>query len=182
MGYPVPSDRSVAPYLPMKNLATKDLATKNRAALAFSIPLFTATYPMSQLERLILMAEDELTEYSTQARKIEKLRRKIGLSVSPAEQQEVRQALQDMVPDRGILKAIEENRQNFALPLWGITGLGLLEGFLGIPWGWLAAIAGTAGAFSVQRLGWQLQAKRLLIETFDDIEARTADLKRPERS
>ena len=134
---------------------------------------------MSQLERLILMAEDELTEYSTQARKIEKLRRKIGLSVSPAEQKEVRQQLLELVPQGGILKVLEENRQNFALPLWGIAGLGLLEGFLGIPWGWLAAIGGIAGAFSLQKLGWQLQAKRLLIETFDDIEARTSDLKRP---
>ena len=39
---------------------------------------------MQQLERLIRMAEDELTEYSTDARKIEKLWRKIGLSVPMA--------------------------------------------------------------------------------------------------
>ena len=134
---------------------------------------------MSQLERLILMAEDELTEYSTQARKIEKLRRKISLSMSPAEQQQVRQAVQAMLPERGILRALEENRQSFALPLWGIAGLGLLEGFLGIYWGWLVGIAGVAGAFSLQKLGWQLQAKRLLIATFEDIDARTADLKKP---
>lgn len=41
---------------------------------------------MSQLERLLKMAEDELTEYSTGARKMEKLRRKIGLTVSVTEQ------------------------------------------------------------------------------------------------
>ncbi len=31
---------------------------------------------MPELDRLILMAEDELTQYSTDARKIEKLRQK----------------------------------------------------------------------------------------------------------
>ena len=48
---------------------------------------------MSQLERLVKMAEDELTEYSTDARKMEKLRRKIGLSVSLAEQRQIREEL-----------------------------------------------------------------------------------------
>ncbi len=47
---------------------------------------------MGQLERLVLMAEDELTQYSTDARKIEKLRQKIGLSVSLAEQRQVKEA------------------------------------------------------------------------------------------
>ena len=47
---------------------------------------------MDKLEGLIKMAEDELTEYSTDARKIEKLRRKIGLSVSMAEQRRCREA------------------------------------------------------------------------------------------
>ena len=132
---------------------------------------------MDQLERLIMMAEDELTEYSTEARKIEKLRRKIGLSVSRFEQQQVREALAEMLPKRGILRAVEEQRQNFALPLWGVAGLGLLEGFQGIWFGWLAAIAGTVGAFSVQKWGWKMQAKRLLMKTFEDIDARTADMK-----
>ena len=84
---------------------------------------------MDQLERLIMLAEDELTEYSTEARKIEKLRRTIGLSVSRFEQQQVREALEEMLPKRGIARAVEKQRQNFALPLWGVAGLGLLEGF-----------------------------------------------------
>ncbi|WP_017328278.1 hypothetical protein [Synechococcus sp. PCC 7336] len=128
---------------------------------------------MSQLERLLLMAGDELAEYSTEARKIEKLRRKISLSVSRAEQQQVREVLRAEMPKRGIVKAIEEQRQTFALPLWGIAGLGLLEGFLGVPVGWVAAIGGTVAAVSVQRWGWQLQAKRLLLKTFADIDAHT---------
>jgi hypothetical protein len=41
---------------------------------------------MGQLERLLLMAEDELTQYSTDARKLEKLRQKVGLSVPLTEQ------------------------------------------------------------------------------------------------
>ncbi|MEL7084915.1 MAG: hypothetical protein AAF268_10185 [Cyanobacteria bacterium P01_A01_bin.3] len=132
---------------------------------------------MEVLERLIMMAEDELTEYSTEARKIEKMRRKIGLSVSRFEQQEAREKLAEMLPKGGVVRAIEEQRQNFALPLWGVAGLGLLEGFQGIPYGWLVAIAATVGAFSLQKWGWQMQAKRLLMKTFEDIDARTADMK-----
>ncbi len=132
---------------------------------------------MDQLERLIMLAEDELTEYSTEARKIEKLRRTIGLSVSRFEQEQVREALAEMLPKGGIARAVEKQRQNFALPLWGVAGLGLLEGFHGITYGWLAAIAGVMGAFSIQRWGWQMQAKRLLMKTFEDIDARTADMK-----
>ncbi|MEO1131602.1 MAG: hypothetical protein AAFX40_02725 [Cyanobacteria bacterium J06639_1] len=132
---------------------------------------------MSQYERLVLMAEDELTEYSTQKRKIEKLRRKIGLSVSAAEQREVREQLQAEMSKKGLARLVETQRQTVALPFWGICGLGLLEGFLGQPVGWVAAISGVVAAFGLQRWGWQLQARRLLLQTFDDIEARTADMK-----
>ena len=74
---------------------------------------------MSQLERLLLMAEDELTEYSTDARKIEKLRRKIGISVSRQEQQEIKAILLEEVPQAGLSKIVEEQRQTVALPFWG---------------------------------------------------------------
>ena len=53
---------------------------------------------MPELERLVLMAEDELTQYSTDARKIEKLRQKIALSVPPAKQQQVKQELLAEMP------------------------------------------------------------------------------------
>jgi hypothetical protein len=130
---------------------------------------------MSQLERLLKMAEDELTEYSTDARKIEKLRRKIGLSVSLAEQRQVKQALLATMQSSQISQIVEEQRQVVALPFWGIAGLGLLLGIsLNQPIGLLAAIAGTVMAFRIQKWGWQLQAKRLLLQTLDDIEARIA--------
>ncbi|MFM7886300.1 MAG: hypothetical protein ACKPCM_06335 [Pseudanabaena sp.] len=45
---------------------------------------------MSKLERLIMMAEDELVQYSTTARKIEKLRQKISLSLNVAEQKQAK--------------------------------------------------------------------------------------------
>jgi hypothetical protein len=83
---------------------------------------------MGQLERLVLMAEDELTQYSTDARKIQRLRRKIGISVSLAEQQKVKAALLEEMPTDWISKLIEEQRQTVALPFWGIAGLGLLFG------------------------------------------------------
>ncbi|BAZ02395.1 hypothetical protein NIES37_64070 [Tolypothrix tenuis PCC 7101] len=130
---------------------------------------------MAQLEQLLKMAEDELTEYSTDARKIEKLRRKIGLSVSLAEQRQIKAALLATMQPNQIAQIVEEQRQVVALPFWGIAGLGLLLGIsLNQPIGLLAAIAGSVAAFRIQKWGWQLQAKRLLLQTFEDIEARIA--------
>ncbi|BAY11798.1 hypothetical protein [Calothrix sp. NIES-2098] len=128
---------------------------------------------MVQLEQLLKMAEDELTEYSTDARKIEKLRRKIGLSVSLAEQRQIKAALLATMQPNQIAQIVEEQRQVVALPFWGIAGLGLLLGIsLNQPIGLLAAIAGSVVAFRIQKWGWQLQAKRLLLQTLEDIEAR----------
>lgn len=129
---------------------------------------------MAQLERLLKMAEDELTEYSTDARKIEKLRRKIGLSVSAAEQRQVKEALLATKQSSNIITQIlQEQRQAVALPFWGIAGLGLLFGIsLNQPISLLAAIVGTVVAFRIQKWGWQLQASRLLLQTLEDIEMR----------
>ena len=130
---------------------------------------------MAQLERLLKIAEDELTEYSTDARKIEKIRRKIGLSVSMAEQRQVKQELLATMQSSKITQIIEEQRQAAALPFWGIAGLGLLFGIsLNQPVCLLAAVAGTVAAIRIQKWGWQLQAKRLLLQTLEDIEARIA--------
>ncbi len=129
---------------------------------------------MSQLERLIMMAEDELTEYSSDARKIEKLRRKIGLSVPPAAQEEVKAELLEVMPKGFFSKLIEEQRQTVALPFWGIAGLGLLFGIsLRQPVDFLAPAIGIPIAFNIQKWGWQLQAKRILLKTLEEIEERS---------
>lgn len=125
----------------------------------------------TQLERLILMAEDELTQYSTDARKIERLRRKIGLSVPPATQKEVKKALLEEMSTGFFAKLIENQRQTVALPFWGIAGLGLLFGIsLRQPVDFLAPAIGIPIAFNIQRWGWQLQAKRILLKTLEEIE------------
>ncbi|WP_414512454.1 hypothetical protein [Nostoc sp. PCC 9305] len=130
---------------------------------------------MAQLERLLKMAEDELTEYSTDARKIEKLRRKIGLTVSLTEQQQVKEALLATMKSNIITQVVEEQRQAVALPFWGIAGLGLLLGIsLNQPIGLLACVVGTVLAYRVQKWGWKLQANRLLLQTLEDIETRIA--------
>ena len=130
---------------------------------------------MGQFERLVLMAEDELTQYSTDARKIEKLRQKIGLSVSAAEQRQVKAQLEAELPTGGIAKLIETQRQTVALPFWGIAGLGLLLGISFMqPLDLLAAIGGTAAAISVQKWGWKLEAKRLVLTTLTEIEQRVS--------
>lgn len=128
---------------------------------------------MGQVERLVLMAEDELTQYSTDARKIEKLRQKIGLSVPRKEQEQVKAALLAEMPTDPIRELIETQRQTVALPFWGIAGLGLLLGIsLSQPLDFVATILGGAIAFKVQQLGWKLQAKRLVLRTLEDIEDR----------
>lgn len=131
---------------------------------------------MDQLDRLTKMAEDELTEYSTDARKMEKLRRKIGISVSAAQQKEVKAALLKLVPDGGIAKIVEEQRQTIALPFWGMAGLGLLGGISLAQWvGYLIAVGGAVAAYRLQKWGWELEAKRLLLNTLEDIEIRIAN-------
>ncbi|MCW5314557.1 hypothetical protein GTQ43_12270 [Nostoc sp. KVJ3] len=128
---------------------------------------------MAQLERLLKMAEDELTEYSTDARKMEKLRRKIGLTVSAAEQRQVKEALLANKKSNLVTQIVEEQRQTVALPFWGIAGLGLLFGIsLNQPFCLLAAIVGTVSAYRIQKWGWQLQARSLLLQTLEDIEMR----------
>lgn len=117
------------------------------------------------------MAEDELTQYSSDARKIEKLRRKIGISVNMAEQRAVKATLEAELPTGGIAKLVETQRQTVALPFWGIAGLGLLFGIsLNQPLDYIAAVGGTAAAIAIQKWGWQLYAKRIVLDTLIDIE------------
>ena len=128
---------------------------------------------MSQTERLVLMAEDELTQYSTDARKIERLRRKIGISVSPAQQKQVKEELLAQMPDNFLNKLVEEQRQTIALPFWGIAGLGLLLGIsFQQPIDLLAPAIAFPIAVNIQKWGWRLQAKRLVINTLEEIETR----------
>lgn len=132
-------------------------------------------HTMSQLERLLQMAEDELTQYSTDARKIEKMRRKIGLSVSIGEQKQIKAQLLATMKSSIITNIVEEQRQAVALPFWGIAGLGLLLGIsLNQPLLLLTGLLGSVAAFRIQKWGWQLQAKRLLLQTLEDIEARVS--------
>ncbi|MBF2027868.1 MAG: hypothetical protein IGS48_14080 [Oscillatoriales cyanobacterium C42_A2020_001] len=126
---------------------------------------------MGQYERLIMMAEDELTQYSTDARKLEKLRQKIGLSVSAAEQTQIKETLLAEIPTDPISRIIMNQRQAAALPFWGIAGLGLLLGISMLqPLDFLATVAGATIAIAIQRRGWKLEAKRLVLQTLLEME------------
>ncbi|MDH6056066.1 hypothetical protein [Umezakia ovalisporum] len=128
---------------------------------------------MAQLERLLQMAEDELIQYSTDARKIEKLRRKIALSMSLAEQRQIKAELLITMKYSTITNIVEEQRQVVALPFWGIAGLGFLFGIsANQPVVLCIGVLGSVAAFRIQKWGWKLQAKRLLLQTLEDIEAR----------
>lgn len=129
---------------------------------------------MGQYERLIMMAEDELTQYSTDARKLEKLRQKIGLSVSAIEQQQIKETLLAEIPTDPISQLIMNQRQAAALPFWGIAGLGLLLGISMLqPLDFI--VTGVSGvlAIAIQRYGWKLEAKRLVLQTLLDLEGRS---------
>ncbi|MEM6613881.1 MAG: hypothetical protein AAF652_16805 [Cyanobacteria bacterium P01_C01_bin.72] len=128
---------------------------------------------MSQLERLISLAEDELAVYSSDARKIEKLRQKIGLSLNARQQKEVKEELLEVIPKGMLGKVIEEQRQAVALPFWGIAGLGLLFGIsLRQPVDFLAPAACIPIAINIQKWGWNLQAKRIVLKALEQIEER----------
>lgn len=130
---------------------------------------------MDKSQALIRMAEDELTEYSTEARKIEKLRRKFGLTVPFPEQKAVRDQIEAEMPKNFVAKLIEENRQTVALPFWGIGGLGLLLGIsFQQPLDLIATWLGWFLAYQIQKWGWELEAQRLAIKTLDDIADRVA--------
>lgn len=123
------------------------------------------------LNNLILMAEDQLTEYSTEALKIEKLRRKIGIALTFKEQQQLKQELLTQIPQGFWAKKLEKERQTFALPFWGIAGLGLLLGISSQQYlDFLAPVIALPIAIKIQQLGWKLQAQNLLLKTFEDIE------------
>ena len=129
---------------------------------------------MSKLERLLMMAEDELVQYSTNARKIEKLRQKFGLTLNVSEQNQAKAELLAEMPTDDISQIVEKNRQTISLPFWGIAGLGLLLGIsMEQPLDFIATIIGTGAAIALQKWGWQLQAKRLVLQTLEDIEERT---------
>lgn len=130
---------------------------------------------MGQLERLVLIAEDELAEYSTEARKREKIRQKIGLSVPTAERTKVKDELIADMPNNFFGKLIEEQRQAVALPFWGIAGLGLLLGIsFQQPIDFMGPAIAVPIAFNLQKWGWRLQAKRLVIQAIEEMEAEAA--------
>jgi hypothetical protein len=124
-----------------------------------------------QAEKLIWTAENELTEYSTEARKIEKLRRTFSFVVPYPEQKAIRDQIAAEIPQNFLARVVEENRQTVALPFWGIGGLGLLFGISSQqPLDFIATAIGFYAAYQIQKWGWQLQAKRLVIKTLDAIE------------
>lgn len=128
---------------------------------------------MDKAEQLIQMAEDELTEYSTEARKIEKLRRKYNFALPYPEQKPIRDQIAATLGQTVLSRLIEGNRQAVALPLWGIGGLGLLLGIsLRQPLDFMATGVGFVLAYQIQRWGWRLEAKRLAVKTLDEIETR----------
>jgi len=135
---------------------------------------------MSQTERLVMLAEDQLTEYSTDARKVEKLRQKIALSVPPKQLKTIKEELEGEIRGNFFDNILLSQRQAVALPFWGIAGLGLLFGIsFTQPIDFLATGIGGALAIIIQRRGWKLQAKDLVVQALTQIEERAQSAKAP---
>lgn len=127
-----------------------------------------------------MLAEDQLAEYSTDARKIEKLRQKIALSVPMTQQKQVKEELEADLTGNFFDKILLAQRQAVALPFWGIAGLGLLFGIsFTQPVDFLATGIGGAIAIIIQKRGWKLQAKDLVVKALTQIEERTQAAKTP---
>lgn len=128
----------------------------------------------SQTEQWLMLAADELTQYSTTARKIEKLRRKMALTLSPEQRQALKAELLADLPDNPVANLVANQRQTVALPLWGIAGLGLLFGIsLQQPLDFLGTAIALPLAILVQRWGWELEAKQLILLTLEDLDVRS---------
>lgn len=77
------------------------------------------------------------------------------------------------MPTDALSQLVENQRQTVALPFWGIAGLSLLLGIsLTQPLDFIITVPAAFVAFKVQQWGWKLQAKRLVLQTLEDIEAR----------
>ena len=134
-------------------------------------PTVISAFFMDSIEKLITMAEDELTQYSTEARKIEKLRPKVGLTVPYPQQKQIKEQILADIPQNMFAKIVERDRQMVALPFWGIGGLGLLLGVaMQQPLDFMATGVGFYVAYGIQSWGWKLEAKRLVVKTLDMIE------------
>jgi len=127
---------------------------------------------METQERLLKLAEDELAQYSTPLRKLEKLRPKVSF-LSRGERDQLKARLEKELAAGGFwILLVERQRQTVALPIYGLTGLALLAGFLGVRFAFAVAVLGVVLAFTLQRLGWQRQAQRLLLASIVDVEDR----------
>jgi hypothetical protein len=127
---------------------------------------------MDARELMLQAAEDELAEYRTDALMRQNLRRKLNFQMPAADRRAFLQELEDELKAGGMVtKILCEQRQAAALPLYGLCGLALLAGFVGYgaPAYVVAALA-AAGAFAIQRFGWKLQGKLLLVKTMKEME------------
>jgi hypothetical protein len=131
---------------------------------------------MASLDDLIQQAENELTQYSTDGRKVQKLRRKFAFTVPKAQSEQFREQLRQELEDSWVTRLVERQRQAVALPFWGIAGLGLLLGIsMNQPRDFAATVVGGGLAILLQRWGWQLQARRLVFEALGDTDPTTLD-------
>jgi hypothetical protein len=123
-------------------------------------------------ELMLQAAEDELAEYRTEALQRQNLRRKLNFQMPAADRRIFLKELEEELKAGGMVaKVLCEQRQAAALPLYGLCGLALLVGFTGygVPAYIVAALA-VVGAFAIQRIGWKLQSKVLLVQTMKEME------------
>jgi hypothetical protein len=127
---------------------------------------------MTKTTEFLALASREMTEYSTEARKIEKLRQKYSILASPQQRQAIRSELVAKMEQNQLAPILQQNRFAIALPFWGVGGLGLLLGIsMQRPLDFLATVVAFPLAVLIQKTGFDLETINLVIATIDDIDS-----------
>ncbi len=126
---------------------------------------------MSKAEEFLTLAAREMTEYSTEARKIEKLKPKFSILASQEQRKAIRSELEAKIKANQLAPILQQNRFAIALPFWGVGGLGLLLGIsMEYPLDFIATAVAFPLAILIQKIGFELETMNLVITTINDIE------------
>lgn len=128
---------------------------------------------MEKTEQFLVLAEREMAEYSTQARKIEKLRQKYTFTATSAQRNSIRSELVSRINNNQLAPILQQNRFAIALPFLGVGGLGLLLGIsMQQPLDFIASVVAFPLAFLIQKSGYEIETMNLVIQTIDDIDGK----------
>lgn len=126
---------------------------------------------MSKTLEFLALAAREMTEYSTEARKVEKLKPKFSILANQQQRQVIRSELETKIKANQLAPVLQQNRFAIALPFWGVGGLGLLLGIsMEYPLDFIATAIAFPLAILIQKVGFDLETMNLVILTIKEID------------